>query len=98
MADGKNWMRHIMDSAELYGESLPRVPLLELAGDSRVLIECHCGVLEYTSTLVTVRVCYGQISIAGYGLEIAVMSRQCLVISGRIDNIRLDRKEDRHVR
>ena len=69
------------------------VPLVELMGDRRVLIEHHCGVSSYTGEEVTVRVAYGMIRIQGSGLCIARMCREQLVILGRIRSVALEKGE-----
>lgn len=87
-----NWARQLADQADLHEEHLPGVPLVELAGDRRVLIEGHCGVTEYSGHRIRARVRYGEIAVCGCGLELTVMTRQQLVISGRIDCVELQRR------
>ena len=72
-------------------EPLPGVPLLELAGESRVLIENHYGVSEYSRERVGVKVRFGVLLVCGCGLELAKLSKDQLVISGRIDGIQVIR-------
>lgn len=92
MRQRRNFLLHITEKADLYGEPVPGLPLVELAGDRRVLIENHCGVTEYGRDRISVRVCYGQVCICGAGLELARMTGQQLVISGRIDSVSLQRR------
>lgn len=89
----KHWVQRIADSADLAAESLPGVPVVELAGERRVLIERHCGVTEYSREEICVKVSYGHICVCGCGLELTQMTREQLVISGRIDCIRLVRRK-----
>lgn len=91
MAKG-NWARYLTAGMDLAGETLPGTVIAELAGDRRVLIEGHQGVTEYCRDRVTVKVGYGWLSICGCGLELRQMSKQQLVISGRIDAVQLRRK------
>lgn len=91
MAKG-NWAQRLTEGMDLAGETLPGMSIAELAGDRRVLIEGHKGVTEYCRDRVTVKVGYGWLSICGCGLELRQMSKQQLVISGRIDAIQLRRK------
>lgn len=91
MAKG-NWAQRLTEGMDLAGESLPGMTIAELAGDRRVLIEGHRGVTEYCRERVTVKVGYGWLCITGCGLELRQMSKQQLVISGRIDGICLRRK------
>ena len=91
MAKG-NWAGWLTEGMALTGETLPGTTIAELAGDRRVLIEGHKGVTEYCRDRVTVKVGYGWLSICGCGLELRQMSKQQLVISGRIDGIQVRRK------
>ena len=91
MAKG-NWAQRVTEGMDLTGETLPGMTIAELAGDRRVLIEGHRGVTEYCRERVTVKVNYGWICVTGCGLELRQMSRQQLVICGRIDSIQIRRK------
>lgn len=68
-------------------------PLLELYGDRRVLIEHHRGVIEYGRERIQVCARYGQICICGSCLELAKMTSEQLVITGRIDSVHLVRRQ-----
>lgn len=92
MVQKKHWMQRLADSAELDAEPLPGVPVVELAGDSRVLIERHGGVTEYSRERIGVKVRYGTVNICGCNLELTRMTREQLVVSGRIDCVQLHRR------
>ena len=85
-------MERLADGMDLMGEPLPGQPLVELAGDRRVLIEYHKGVVQYSRERICVRVNYGTVCVCGAGLELSRMTAEQLVISGRIDQIGLSRK------
>ena len=76
---------------DLPGEPIPGQPLVELAGEHRVLIENHWGVTEYSCSEIRAKVKYGQLSVHGEGLRLACMTKHQLVITGRIDGITLHR-------
>jgi sporulation protein YqfC len=65
------------------------MPLVEIAGEKRVLIENHKGVTEYDADRICIRVKYGQICVCGENLTLSQMTGACLVICGRIDSITL---------
>jgi len=92
MARSGDWLQHLADRTELETEILPGLPILELAGDRRVLVERHSGVIEYGPERIRVRVSYGAVCISGCDLELTRMSHQQLVISGRIDSVCLQRR------
>lgn len=73
----------------LPGEILPGQSLIELAGDGRVLIENHGGVTEYSRCRIGAGVSFGQVVVCGDHLELAQMTRQQLVIVGKISSVTL---------
>lgn len=88
----RGFLNRLADGAELSGEPMPGQSIVELAGDRRVLIEHHYGVCQYSSEQIGVKVRYGQVLICGCGLELTRMTREQLVISGRIDGVTLLRR------
>ena len=84
--------RDLWDRLDLPGESLPGQVVVEITGENRVLIEHHCGVREYSRERIGVKVKYGVLQVCGSCLELRCMTRDQLVISGRIDCIVLKRR------
>lgn len=76
-------------SADLSTEPVPKQPLIELAGDRRVIVENHYGVIGYGSQEICVKVRYGHIVINGDGLELVRMTKEQLVIMGQIKGVML---------
>ena len=91
--DGRRgFLDRLAEGIDLPGEALPGQPVLEVAGDRRVLIEHHRGVTEYSRERIGVRVSYGQIMICGCGLELVRMCKEQLVVTGQIDGITFCRR------
>lgn len=82
----QNWIQ----GTELYGQPLPGVPLVELAGDGRVLIENHRGVLEYGLEHIRVKVSFGSLVVSGQNLHLRHMTQSRLVICGKVQGISLE--------
>ena len=74
---------------ELPGEMIPGVPLVEIFGNGRVLIENHLSVIGYNCQEISVCTQCGALYIQGSKLVIARMTRYQLVITGKIDAVRL---------
>ncbi len=91
MGKGHYLLERLADGADLAAEPLPGQPIVEIAGDRRVLIENHFGVKEYHRERITVKVKYGCVSVCGCQLELMRMTREQLVICGRIDGVSLQR-------
>ena len=89
----KGMLRRLVAGADLLDEPLPGVPLIEIAGDCRVLIEHHCGVTQYGRCRICVRVKYGFVVVIGRQLELAQMTKEQLIITGKIDTVQLERSD-----
>lgn len=92
MKEYRNWVQRFTEAADLPGEAVPGISLVEVLGDNRVLIECHRGVTEYSCEQIGVKVSFGCLSIRGCGLHIRLMTRERLIISGKIDSLTLVRR------
>ena len=68
---------------------LSQAPIVELVGQSRVLIENHRGVLGYSLEEICVKADFGSIRICGCELRIMQLSKEQLVICGHIDMVQM---------
>lgn len=93
MGRGHFFLEHLAENSDLAMEPLPGQPIVEIAGDRRVLIENHLGVKAYGRDKIVVKVKYGAVCICGCGLELMRMTREQLVIRGRIEAVSLQRRE-----
>lgn len=91
MGNKQSFIERMVTAVDLQDEPIPGLPLVEIAGERRVLIENHRGVMEYGTQTIRVKVKFGQICVCGSGLELARMNRGQLVISGRVDSVQLIR-------
>lgn len=87
MGKGKNWLQRMAEDADLLDENIVREPLLELWDNSRVLIENHCGVVEYSLAQIRVKLKNGDYTVRGSGLHLCRMCADKLLIRGRIEEI-----------
>ncbi len=72
-------------------EYITKVPLVELAGYKRVLIENHLGVIAYAPEEIQIKVSYGRLSVDGQCLKFIQIDKNQLVITGQIDGVKLFR-------
>lgn len=93
MKKEKSFLERLAEGAELLSEPLPGQPIVEMCGDRRVVIENHGGVTQYTREKIGIKVKYGTLCVCGCGLELVRMSREQLIIAGRIDSVHLIRRE-----
>ena len=71
--------------------TMPSVPLVEIAGHSRVLVEHHRGVTQYSTQSVCMKVKFGSVCVTGQKLVISKMTADQLVICGSIESVTLHR-------
>lgn len=64
-----------------------RIPLVELCGRKRVLIENHLGIHGYTTCEIIIKVCFGFVYVHGENLKVTKICKEKLVISGIIDAV-----------
>lgn len=72
---------------DLTSESLPGLPLVEIAGNCRVFVERHQGVIAYNTEQIQIKVAFGQICVCGCNLELMQMNKTQLVITGKIQAV-----------
>ena len=95
MAREHRLLEKLADEMDLSGEPIPGQSILELAGDGRILIENHMGITQYCREKICVKVHFGSIALCGCDLELARMTREQLVITGRIDTVSIHRRKEK---
>lgn len=85
-------LQKLTDVVDLPGELPPGVPVIEIAGDCRVLIEQHLGLSAYSCNRICIKVGYGTVAVSGSELKLSHMTRQRLVISGQIGCVEILRR------
>ena len=93
MGKGRMFLSHLAEETEMGADSVALRPIVEIAGGERVFIENHCGVMGYSTERILVKVKYGCISVCGCGLQLLRMTREQLIIRGRIDAVSLHRRD-----
>ena len=79
---------------DLSGEPVPGMPLVEIYGKCRVLIENHNSIKRYTNCEISVCTKLGDFSITGRNLEITSMTKNRLVIFGAIESVLMSSGRD----
>lgn len=92
MGKKRNFLAYMMEQSPLGPESVPGQPIVEIAGECRVLIENHQGVAAYGRERILVKVKFGTVCVCGCNLEMMHMTKEQLVVYGRIDSVGLQRR------
>ena len=92
MGKGRSFLERLAEDTDLILEPMPGQTIVELAGENRLLIENHNGVKAYSCEKIIVKVPYGFLSVCGCGLELTRMSREQLIVSGKIDGVVIQRR------
>ena len=74
---------------DLPADALAGLPRLELVGDKELRMENHKGILAYGSEEIHISGGIFVVEITGSGLELRAMTGLELLITGRIEQIRL---------
>lgn len=82
----------LLDGANLPDETMPGQTIVEISGEQRVLIENHLGVKGYGRERIMVKVRFGEVHVCGTCLELIRMSKERLVIHGKIEQVNLHRR------
>ena len=93
MGRGRKFLEQLTLDTDLGAEAVPGQPIVEISGERRVLIENHFGVKAYSRENIVVNVKYGWVCVCGYGLELKRMTKEQLVIQGKIKGVTLQRRE-----
>lgn len=93
MSSKRDLLDRFAEQMDLTGEPVPGESIVELGGDRRLLIENHFGITQYSREKICVKVKCGIIAVCGCDLELSQMTRQQLVICGRIDTLSIARRK-----
>lgn len=87
MKRGTDIIQRVAMGVKLPGDLIIGMPLIEIFGNCRVLVENHYGVTGYSDCEISVCTDIGTLFIRGSRLEIANMNKHRLVITGTIEAV-----------
>lgn len=91
MGKGRRFLEQMVLDTDIGADTILFQPIVEISGDRRVLIENHYGVKAYSHETIIVKVNYGYVCVRGCALELRRMTKDQLVIHGKIDGVTLQR-------
>ena len=79
---------------ELPQEVYSDIPKLMITGFNELILENYKGILEYEEYFASINTYIGIVNIKGYNLNLEKMTNDDIKITGKIDDIELERIED----
>ena len=79
--------RRITTTFELPREIMLDWPLMRMTGDEELVITNHKGIAEYTKEQVRIKTALGVAKVLGRGLVIKEISRENIVVAGKIEAV-----------
>lgn len=79
---------------ELPQEVYSDIPKITITGFNEIILENYKGILEYEEFFVSIGTYIGVININGINLNLEKMTNDDIKITGKIDNIELERIEE----
>ncbi|MCI8525446.1 MAG: sporulation protein [Oscillospiraceae bacterium] len=85
----QKWLASASARLDMPGQIAAGLPKVELTGFSRLTVEQHRGILEYTREAITVGLGIGQLRVTGTRLAITLMNHAYVIVTGSFQNIEL---------
>ena len=79
---------------ELPKEIYSNTPKLTITGFNEIIIENYKGIVEYEEFFTSISTYIGIVNINGYNLNLEKMTNDDIKITGKIEDIELERIED----
>ena len=79
---------------ELPQEVYSNIPKITITGFDELIIENFKGILEYEEFFASISTYIGVVNINGYNINLEKMTNDDIKITGKIDDIELERIED----
>lgn len=84
MKRGREMLTKLSQKLELPLDIAAGVPHIEINGFGECSLDCHTGILEYEKNEIVVAVNIGVATIQGCGLELRLMQKERLTVTGEI--------------
>lgn len=84
------FLRRVSEKFDIPNEVLTQDPLIEICGVSKVAIDHHSAILEYTPQRIHVATRTGIVAVQGADLTITLLTKARVEISGRVSAVILE--------
>jgi len=91
MGDLKEFVASASGKLGIPQEILTGLPVIELTGDTAVMIEQHKGLSAYSEEEVAINVNIGTVRVLGQRLTIQLMNHGRIILYGKIESVQVER-------
>ena len=81
----KSFKKYLIESVELPSEIVLNIPLINILGDSKILIENFKNIAHYSSEVIKIDTSCGILKITGQKLFLKEFNKNKILIKGKLD-------------
>ena len=85
-----NYFQRIAGMLELPQDIILDLPRITMLGNKQLLVENHKGIIEYTASLVRIKVNQGEVLVKGQDLTLGNLQAEQILIEGIVEVVCYD--------
>ena len=89
MHNNRRWQR-LAGMLEIPQDIILDLPRITMLGNQQLLIENHKGIIEYTPSLVRIKLNQGELIISGKNLILGNLQIEQILVEGTVEDIKYD--------
>lgn len=89
MHKNRQWQR-LAGMLEIPQDIILDLPRITMLGNQQLLIENHKGIIEYTPSLVRIKLTQGELIVAGKNLMLGNLQLEQILVEGTVGEIKYD--------
>ncbi|MPN12535.1 hypothetical protein SDC9_159853 [bioreactor metagenome] len=90
MPSRKRGLQKLAGILEIPQDIILDLPRITMLGNKQILIENHKGIIEYTPSLVRVKVSQGELIINGLNLSLSNLQVEQILVEGTVRDVAYD--------
>lgn len=86
----KGAMHRLTQIMEIPQDIVLDLPRITMLGNKQLLVENHKGIIEYTSSILRIKLNQGELVIQGSALILAAIQEEQILVEGTVEEVRYD--------
>jgi len=86
----RNGLQKLAGLLEIPQDIVMDLPRITMLGNKQLLVENHKGIIEYTPSLVRIKLSQGELIVKGSGLTLGNFQAEQILIEGTVREIQYD--------